>query len=51
MEPRIAVFGILRFPPERIADVLPHLKVLVTETYKMTAALPMMLPRTPSILV
>lgn len=32
MKPAIAVFGILRFPPERIPEVLPHLKVLVETT-------------------
>ena len=34
MQPTVAVFGILRFPPERIAAVLPHLRVLVETTYK-----------------
>lgn len=34
MTPTVAVFGILRFPPERIAEVLPHLKVLVESTYR-----------------
>jgi len=32
MQPKIAVFGILRFPPENIVEVLPHLKVLVDAT-------------------
>ena len=31
---KIAVFGILRFPPERISEVLPHLKALVDATYE-----------------
>lgn len=34
MEPQIAVFGILRFPPDRMAEVLPHLKALVQATYE-----------------
>ena len=34
MQPRVAVFGILRFPPERMADVRPHLQRLVQETYR-----------------
>lgn len=32
VKPAIAVFGILRFPPEKVAQVLPHLKVLVETT-------------------
>jgi quinol monooxygenase YgiN len=32
MNPAVAVFGFLRFPPERIKDVLPHLKQLVDRT-------------------
>ena len=34
MQPRVAVFGTLRFPPEKMAEVLPHLKVLVDITYR-----------------
>jgi quinol monooxygenase YgiN len=34
VNPTVAVFGILRFPPERMADVLPHLKTLIEATYK-----------------
>jgi len=34
MQVRVAVFGILRFPPERIAEVLPHLRTLVETTYR-----------------
>jgi len=30
--PTVAVFGTLRFPPERIQEVLPHLRMLVTAT-------------------
>ncbi len=30
----IAVFGTLRFPPEAIAEVLPHLRSLVEATYR-----------------
>jgi quinol monooxygenase YgiN len=29
---RVAVFGTLRFPPDRVADVLPHLRTLVEQT-------------------
>jgi quinol monooxygenase YgiN len=32
MNPSVAVFGILQFPPERIKDVLPHLQQLVEQT-------------------
>lgn len=32
MKPTVAVFGILRFPPERLKDALPHLKQLVDAT-------------------
>jgi len=34
MQAAVAVFGILRFPPERIQEVLPHVKQLVESTYK-----------------
>jgi quinol monooxygenase YgiN len=34
VQPTVAVFGILRFPPEKIAEVLPHLKVLIESTYQ-----------------
>ena len=34
MTPTVAVFGILRFPAERVKDVLPHLRQLVEETYR-----------------
>jgi quinol monooxygenase YgiN len=34
MDPNVAVFGILRFPPGRIAEVLPHLKQLVDAMYQ-----------------
>lgn len=34
MQPTVAVFGTLRFPPERMPEVLPHLKTLVDATYK-----------------
>jgi quinol monooxygenase YgiN len=33
MDAKIAVFGILRFPPDKVAGVLPHLKALVAATY------------------
>jgi quinol monooxygenase YgiN len=32
MQATVAVFGILRFPPERLADVRPHLRELVEAT-------------------
>ena len=32
MEAKVAVFGILRFPPENIDKVLPHLSKLVKST-------------------
>lgn len=34
MTPTVAVFGTLRFPPDRIGEVLPHLRELVSATYK-----------------
>ena len=34
MRPGVAVFGILRFPPEKMAELRPHLKVLVDTTYR-----------------
>jgi len=34
MKENVAVFGTLRFPPDRVAEVLPHLKTLVETTYK-----------------
>lgn len=34
MQPAVAVFGTLRFPPDRMPEVLPHLKVLVDATYR-----------------
>ena len=34
MEPKVAVFGTLRFPPERMPELRPHLKTLVEETYR-----------------
>jgi len=34
MKARVAVFGILRFPPENISKVLPHLQTLVRATYE-----------------
>jgi quinol monooxygenase YgiN len=34
MTPIVAVLGTLRFPPERIEEVLPHLKTLVEATYR-----------------
>lgn len=34
MNPTVAVFGTLRFPPDRILEVRPHLKSLVEITYR-----------------
>ncbi|MEP1383000.1 MAG: putative quinol monooxygenase [Paraglaciecola sp.] len=34
MKVKVAVFGILRFPPENIESVLPHLKSFVEATQK-----------------
>jgi len=34
MKATVAVLGILRFPPERMADIRPHLKTLVETTYR-----------------
>ena len=34
MQPTVAVFGTLRFPPEEVPEVLPHLKALVKATYE-----------------
>jgi quinol monooxygenase YgiN len=34
MQPKVAVFGILRFPPDRLDEVRPHLKVLIETTYQ-----------------
>lgn len=33
MQAKVAVFGVLRFPADRIKEVLPHLKALVDATY------------------
>jgi quinol monooxygenase YgiN len=34
MNPSVVVIGTLRFPPENIAEIRPHLKRLVDETYR-----------------
>ena len=34
MEASVAVFGFLRFPPEKLGEVRPHLKALVDATYQ-----------------
>ena len=34
MQPTVAVFGTMRFPPERVAELLPHLRTLVETTHK-----------------
>jgi len=35
MESKVAVFGVLRFPPKQIESVLPHLKRFVEATQKL----------------
>ena len=35
MQPTVAVLGTLRFPPERMGEVLPHLRELVRATYQL----------------
>ncbi|MDH5544978.1 MAG: antibiotic biosynthesis monooxygenase [Gammaproteobacteria bacterium] len=35
MKATVAVFGILRFPPENINDVLPHLREFVKATQEL----------------
>ncbi len=34
MHPTVAVFGTLRFPPDKMAEVRPHLRKLVDATYQ-----------------
>jgi quinol monooxygenase YgiN len=34
MSATVAVFGTLRFPPEKMAEVRPHLRTLVEATYR-----------------
>jgi quinol monooxygenase YgiN len=34
MKPTVAVIGFLRFPPDRIPEVLPHLRTVVEATYR-----------------
>ena len=34
MQPTVAVFGTLRFPPERLSEVRPHLRKLIDSTYQ-----------------
>ncbi len=33
MEPTVAVLGTLRFPPDKVADLRPHLRKLVETTH------------------
>ena len=35
MESQIAVFGAVRFPPGRVKDVVPHLKMMVEATRRL----------------
>lgn len=39
MQPKVAVLGVLRFPPNQIAVVRPHLKALVETTYEKDGCL------------
>ena len=34
MTPKVAVFGTLRFPPEQMEAIKPHLQALVESTYR-----------------
>lgn len=34
MSPSVAVFGFLRFPPDKLVQLRPHLKALVEATYQ-----------------
>lgn len=34
MQPKVAVFGILRFPPDRMSEVQVYLQILVEATYR-----------------
>lgn len=34
MQPTVAVFGTLRFPPEKLIEIRPHLQRLIEATYK-----------------
>ena len=34
MQATVAVLGILRFPPDRVPELRPHLKTLVEATYR-----------------
>ena len=34
MNAKVAVIGIVRFPPERVQDIRPHIRVLVEATRK-----------------
>jgi len=34
MQPKVAVIGILRFPPDRMSEILEHLRILVDSTYQ-----------------
>ena len=34
MHPTVAVFGTLRFPPEKMSELRPHLQALVETTYR-----------------
>jgi quinol monooxygenase YgiN len=39
MNPTLAVIGTLRFPPEKIAEIRPHLKRLIDETRRHDACI------------
>ena len=34
MQPTVVVLGTLRFPPDRMSEIRPHLKTLVEATYR-----------------
>ncbi|MGH8494086.1 MAG: putative quinol monooxygenase [Moraxellaceae bacterium] len=34
MQPKVVVFGFLRFPPDKLEEIRPHLKAFVEATYK-----------------
>src|SRR3954464_10270817 len=35
MEPKVAILGTARFPPQRMAEVTPHLRALVDATRRL----------------
>ena len=47
MQAKVAVFGILRFPSDRMPEVLPHLKALVETTYQNDGCISYMVSKIP----